>query len=218
MLILLPPSEGKQNPESGEPLNFESLFAADALTDLRRTALSPQMDLSCARPAHEIYSGVLYKALDWPTLTRSEKARGSEAIRIFSALYGAIKIDDVISPYKRKMSTSYWKTALTEIFDSLEHKVFVDCRSSTYSSVWLPPLEKSVAVRVFQMKDGKRTVITHMSKKYRGELTRNLLKDNSPSSPSSPMEVHTIAEKYFRCELNEPTRNTPWYLDLLIDL
>jgi cytoplasmic iron level regulating protein YaaA (DUF328/UPF0246 family) len=67
---------------------------------------------------------------------------------------------------------------------------------------------------VFKKEKGKISVITHLSKKYRGELTRELLK--SGKSPKTPAELLKIAEKKFDCKLINAKENLPWYLDLLI--
>jgi cytoplasmic iron level regulating protein YaaA (DUF328/UPF0246 family) len=69
-------------------------------------------------------------------------------------------------------------------------------------------------VRVFKKEKGKISVITHLSKKYRGELTRELLK--SGKSPKTPAELLAIAEKHFECKLIKTKGNLPWYLDLII--
>jgi hypothetical protein len=57
-------------------------------------------------------------------------------------------------------------------------------------------------------------MITHMSKKYRGELTGHLLKQTT--DPTSPAEVQRIAAQLFECELHAPADGQPWALDLLI--
>jgi cytoplasmic iron level regulating protein YaaA (DUF328/UPF0246 family) len=69
-------------------------------------------------------------------------------------------------------------------------------------------------VRVFKKEKDKISVITHLSKKYRGELTRELLK--SGKSPKTPAELLAIAEKRFECKLIKAKGNLPWCLDLLI--
>jgi cytoplasmic iron level regulating protein YaaA (DUF328/UPF0246 family) len=67
---------------------------------------------------------------------------------------------------------------------------------------------------VFKVVNGERSVITHMSKKYRGELTGHLLKQTT--DPTNPAEVQRIAAQLFECELHAPTDGQPWALDLLI--
>ena len=217
MLILLPPSEGKKEPTTGKPLNLDRLFAHNELKEERQQALaaSKKALAAPAKPAHEIYSGVLYQALDWGSLSATAKSRGEKSILIISALFGAVRITDLIPTYKAKIKTSLWKSSLAEVLDGLGESVIVDCRSSTYTGVWTPPHEKTVLVRVFQIKAGKRSVITHMSKKYRGELTRALLQN---PAAKEPQDVFVTAQKYFDCEFTPATVREPSKLDLLIHI
>ena len=215
MLILLPPSEKKNSPDNGEVMDLSKLSGAKELIETRASLLAkhPEVNSALSRPAHEIYSGVLYQALDWKSLPVEAKARGDISIRIISALFGALSPSDVIPTYKAKIKGSLWSKALEEVFDVIDAPLIVDCRSSTYEGVWNPPYEKTAKVRVFQVNDGKRKVITHMSKKYRGELTRYLLLQEAPKNPD---DLFSIARQYFDCELSPPTKQEPWYLDLLI--
>jgi cytoplasmic iron level regulating protein YaaA (DUF328/UPF0246 family) len=217
VLILLPPSEGKFSPERGRKLNLKTLFGASHLTGIRQNVLDshPEIDPSICLPAHEIYTGVLYQALGWDSLSPTARKRGSESILIISALMGAVRIDDHIPSYKLKMKSALWKDQLSELCNGLNHNLIIDCRSSTYSGVWNPPHEKTVAVRVFQIKDGKKSVITHMSKKYRGEIVRLLLQGKSPASPQ---EAYERVSRQFNCQLSRFTEKEPWILDLLIEV
>jgi cytoplasmic iron level regulating protein YaaA (DUF328/UPF0246 family) len=217
MLILLPPSEAKNEPTTGKPLNLDRLFAHNELKQVRQKALatSKKMLAAPARPAHEIYSGVLYQALDWGSLSATARGRGEKSLLIISALFGALRITDEIPIYKEKIKTSLWKSAVSEVLDALGEDVIVDCRSSTYAGVWTPPNAHTVAVRVFQIKAGKRSVITHMSKKYRGELTRALLQN---SAAREPRDVYVIAKKYFDCEFTPATATKSASLDLLVHI
>ena len=217
MLILLPPSEGKNSPESGKRLNLTSLVAAEELHDLRATEIESHrnLELSSCRPAHEIYSGVLYQALDWQGLSQSAKARGEKSILIISALFGLVAINDVIPTYKAKIKSATWRSAISEYLDARGDDLIIDARSSTYQGVWTPPPSNTVAIRVFQIKAGKKSVITHMSKKYRGELTRLLVQKKAPTTPQ---ELLAIASKEFNCELMRSKGKEPWYLDLFIEM
>ena len=162
----------------------------------------------------DVYSGVLYQALDWDSLSTAAKARGEKSLLIISAIFGVVRPGDVIPNYKAKIKSSDWKAALKPALDGLDSELIIDCRSSTYAGVWQSPPANTVAIRVFKKEKGKISVITHLSKKYRGELTRVLLKSGKP--PKTPAELHAIAEKHFDCKLHKPKGNLPWYLDLII--
>jgi len=215
MLILLPPSEAKNKITHGTPINLGELFGARELMAQRERSLEANKHIdshNCA-PAHQVYNGVLYKALDWESLSPSAQERGKKSIVIISALLGAVGISDSIPAYKAKIKSSDWKEPLTHLFQTLNHDVIIDCRSSTYSGIWTPPPAQSVSVRVFQIKGNKRSVITHMSKKYRGELTRHLLSAEAPKTPEQCF--HSLA-KTFEFSVTPATKSQPWYLDLLI--
>ena len=123
MLILLPPSEGKAAPRKGTALRMSRLSfpalnptrttVANALVKLcagpaakARTVLgiSARQDDELDRdrslltaptaPAGEIYTGVLYDALDLPTLPKRSRTRASSDIALASALFGLLRIAD----------------------------------------------------------------------------------------------------------------------------
>ncbi len=218
MLILLPPSEGKNEPATKTRLSLDSLSFASELTSLRREAIT-QIDRALLRaptaPAIEVYSGVLYQALDWHTLSRSAQIRGEKELLIISAIFGALRPSDSIPYYKAKMKAAHWKSALSQILDESETDLIVDCRSSTYATVWSGDPAITVAIRVFQLKAGKLSVITHMSKKYRGELTRLLLQKKAPKDPQ---QLAAIASERYQTRLTKPAGSQPWQLDLIIPL
>jgi cytoplasmic iron level regulating protein YaaA (DUF328/UPF0246 family) len=214
MLILLPPSEGKNEPIAGKVFTLRNLSFHGNLGAIRSSLISTNLDLKRCRPAHEIYSGVLYQALDWKSLPVMAARRGEKSVVVISALFGALRMSDVIPTYKLKISTSLWKKAVGSALEELDADLVVDCRSSTYCGVWNPDPARTVAVRVFHIKNGKRSVITHMSKKYRGELTRYLLLEKV--SPSTPAALKVVASKHFTCELVKSEGKNPAYLDLII--
>ena len=214
MLILLPPSEGKNQPTTKANINLAKLVFPKELLAIRSRLLIKPLATSPAAKAIDVYTGVLYQALDWNSLSTSAKARGEKSILISSALFGVLRPSDVIPNYKAKIKTSDWKAALKPVLDGLEADLIIDCRSSTYAGVWQSPPERTVAVRVFKREKGKISVITHLSKKYRGELTRVLLK--AGKAPKTPDDLLAIAEKHFECKLIKAKGNLPWYLDLII--
>lgn len=259
MKILLPPSEGKMAPTSGAQLNWEKLTFSqltqirqrvaaelqqvsgreDALTILKVGAsLSAQvrqqthlMELPCA-PAWQVYTGVLYEAMDLPRLftgsenhaeaqdgaaatesaakrahtatdatTAAELAgedaliraatdivhRAERQIVVFSALFGVHSITDLIPAYRLAMgvrlptvgnTATLWKRALATM-PIAENELVVDCRSEAYQ-VWTPPAGADwVQVRAVREHSGKRTVVSHNAKRYRGLLAGELLRTQS---------------------------------------
>jgi cytoplasmic iron level regulating protein YaaA (DUF328/UPF0246 family) len=214
MLILLPPSEGKNQPTSKAKVNLAKLVFSKELFEIRSRLLTKSLAVAPAAKAMDVYTGVLYQALDWKSLSAAAQARGEKSILISSAIFGVLRPSDLIPNYKAKIKVSDWKVALKPALDGLADDLIIDCRSSTYAGTWQPSPANTVAVRVFKKEKGKISVITHLSKKYRGELTRVLLKAGKP--PKTPEELFVIAEKHFDCKLQKPKGNLPWCLDLII--
>jgi cytoplasmic iron level regulating protein YaaA (DUF328/UPF0246 family) len=213
MLILLPPSEKKKAATSPEKFDLNSLTFASELSAIRSQATAGY-DSSQTSPAIEIYDGVLYQGLGWDSLSESQKKRVNSRVLIVSALFGLVKPLDQIFQYKIKIDNKLWRDAIAAVSEKFVDELVIDCRSSTYKSVWTINPEKTVDVRVFKVTGTERSVITHMSKKYRGELTRHLL--IQPTDPTTPAEVQRMATQLFECELHPPTGGMPWELDLLI--
>jgi cytoplasmic iron level regulating protein YaaA (DUF328/UPF0246 family) len=183
MLILLPPSEGKN-----------------------QTLKGPQ-------PAMAVYSGVLYKALDYQSLSVSAKARCEKSVVIISAKYGALSPSDRIEFYKEKINSVAMRPIVEKKLAGYKKDLIIDCRSSTYQAVWSAPVDVTVAIRASTVVDGERKVITHMSKKTRGEVTRALLV--SRSIPKTPEDIYAIISEKYPCALTPPHDGDPWVLEVI---
>ncbi len=127
MLILLPPSEGKTRPATGDPLDLNSL-SSPRLNPTREQLLNALIRLSGTKKAAEIlglgpqqaadiehntslrtaptaaaidvYTGVLFGELDWTTLSSQAQARGNDRLAIASALFGLLRPNDQIPAYR----------------------------------------------------------------------------------------------------------------------
>lgn len=217
MLILLPPSEGKNSPSRAKKLSFSALSFANCLTPTRQATLKKysSVDISKCDAAVKVYSGVLYQALDYQSLSATAQKRADKSIVIISAAFGALRLFDVIPFYKFKISPALWKKPLAEALDGLESNLIVDCRSSTYATVWSPPADISVGIRIFTRVNGKKKTITHMSKKYRGEVVRYLVKQSK--APQSPRELYTVLKREFNCQLIKPEGKKSWFIDVTVE-
>ena len=164
-------------------------------------------------PAINVYTGVLYQALDWASLTAAAKKRGASAVVIISAKYGAVRPDQLIESYKEKIDNSLMCGPVSAVLDPIKTPLIVDCRSSTYKTVWHSPIDKTVEVRVSTVVNGVRTVVTHMSKKTRGEITRWLLQ--SRSLPKTPEDLYAIVSEKYPCALTPSDGEEPWVLEVI---
>lgn len=252
MLILLPPSEGKTRPADG-PVLDPGLLRFPELTDARKLTFSALMEASaspqalqvlgvgatlaaevernaaldsepCA-PAHQVYSGVLYDALGYGSLTASQRRRADDAVLVMSALWGAIGFSDTIPAYRLSMGTNlpgvgrlaaFWKAVQTEPLDDYAAgHLIVDCRSSTYAAAWRPDPAITAAVNVFQIRGGERKVVSHFAKHTRGEIARHLL-TRGEAAPATVRELREAAAEKWETELVPASGRKPHQLNLIL--
>ena len=177
--------------------------------------LLPPSEKKAAEPAAAIlvYTGTLYSALGWASLTASAQERAQKSLAIISAKYGVLRPLDQIKPYKEKIKTKEMREPITKVLQAIDADLIIDCRSSTYQGVWTPPADKCVEIKVFTVVNGVKKVITHMSKKTRGEVARVLLL--SKSAPTNPHELRAIVSAHFNCELIVANGKNPWVLEVM---
>lgn len=213
MLILLPPSEGKTAPRSGAPLDLESLVLP-SLAGERTTAMgilssvssapdaaevlgvgetvrsdieaNKELFESPAAPAHQIFTGVLFDALDYASLPEAARRRARSHVLVFSGLFGVLSLGDHVPNHRLTVTaslpglgrlSSWWKQRLTPALDTHAERsgVIIDCRSGGYMAQWKAPAGLTATVDVFQIRQGKRTVVSHFAKHTRGLVARELL-------------------------------------------
>lgn len=74
-------------------------------------------------PALEAFTGVVFKAFSYSTLTPEEKERADNSINIVSSLYGLLRGDDIVKPYRLDFTTrvaptgesmaAYWRPLIS---------------------------------------------------------------------------------------------------------
>jgi cytoplasmic iron level regulating protein YaaA (DUF328/UPF0246 family) len=79
-------------------------------------------------PAINVYTGVLYQALDWASLSAAARKRAASAVVIISAKYGAVRPDQLIENYKEKIDNKLMKDPVAKVLDALKSDLIVDCR------------------------------------------------------------------------------------------
>lgn len=209
MLVLLPPSEGKAAGGDGPPLDLTEL-SWPQLTPVRRSLvatvqrlarrskralrealdLTPRQDAeltadavltsSPTLPALERYTGVLYDALGYQTLSAAARTRADTSLAVASALFGLVRPADPIPAYRLSGGTALpgtgrlaplWRPVLEPVLAS-EAGLVVDLRSGAYAALARAP--HAVQVRVLRETGGRRTVVSHDSKHTKGRLARAL--------------------------------------------
>ncbi|MEI2279235.1 peroxide stress protein YaaA [Paenarthrobacter ilicis] len=252
MLILLPPSEGKTPATKGPSVDWDSLsfpelnkYRAAVLEALGTVSAhedalallgvgpslrddverNTRLHAEPAAPAHQVYSGVLYDALGYDSMTPTQRRKATESILVVSALWGAIGFGDHVPAYRLSMGTalpdvgrlaSYWKPQLSAaLAGRAADELLVDCRSSTYAAAWAPPAGQTVNVNVFSEANGKRTVVSHFAKHTRGELARHLLTRRG-KAPATPEQLAKAAREKWNAELLQATARKPHALNIIL--
>ena len=244
MLILLPPSESKTGRPRGKPSDPERVsFPELAPTRARVAAALAQVSAHPDAPtllgvsanlrsdiAHnvrlgsapavavaDLYTGVLYDALDLASLDPAARRRANRWLVVVSALFGAVRPGDRIPPYRLSMSVnlgqlgplaSVWRAPLTAVLPIAAGRgVIVDTRSSTYAAAWAP--QEDLASRWVQI---RVPGATHMAKHTRGLVVRHLCQ--SGVDAKSAKALQQVVEKRFDTRLAKPARpGKPWILD-----
>lgn len=231
MLILLPPSEGKTRPVDGAPLDLDAL-SFGRLTPVRELLVRTLVKLCSGNPgraadtlglgptqadavatnaalvdeptarADEVYTGVLFGALDLGSLDPAARRRADESVAIASALFGLLRPDDLIPAYRLSGTVTLprlgtvagrWRTPLPRVLDEATGDgLLVDLRSGTYAALGRPPAhlaERTATMRVLHEHDGTRKVVSHFNKATKGRIVRGLLE--SGADPTTVDELHT---------------------------
>ncbi|MFI8822814.1 peroxide stress protein YaaA [Streptomyces sp. NPDC053431] len=227
MLVLLPPSEGKASSGRGAPLKPESL-SLPGLAEARAAVLDELVELCVAdeekarevlglseglrgevaknaelrtagaRPAGEIYTGVLYDALGLAGLDTAAKKRAARSLLVFSGLWGAVRVTDRIPSYRCSMGVklpglgalgAHWRTAMASVLpEAAGTGLVLDLRSSAYAAAWKPKgelAERTATVRVLHAPT--RKVVSHFNKATKGRIVRGLLE--SGAEPADRAEL-----------------------------
>ncbi|RZU48375.1 hypothetical protein EV385_0089 [Krasilnikovia cinnamomea] len=171
---------------------------ADSLTTLglsagQRAEVSRNAGLAqaAAAPAAEVYTGVLYEALDLTGLDPAARAWADSRAVVFSGLWGVVRPGDRIPAYRCSVGVSlptigglgaYWRKALGPALDRAAGEgPVLDLRSGAYGAMWAPtgPVAgRTATVRVLHERtvDGvtRRSVVSHFNKATKGRLVRTL--------------------------------------------
>jgi len=253
MLILLPPSEGKATGGRGRPLDPDRLsfpelgatrrIVLDALVQASRrgdalevlgapkgaaaqVAANVELRSAPARRVADLYTGVLYDALDVASLDAAARRRAGKRVVVVSALFGALRFGDRVPPYRLSMDVDLpgigklaaaWRGPLDEGLPAAAGRgLVVDMRSSTYVAAWRPSgglAERTVAVHVVRETDRGRSAVSHMAKHTRGLVARYLLEhDIDPRTPEDLVDALRVDHE---ATIDEPRPGRPRRLEIV---
>ena len=199
LLILIPPSEGKQkggtlkklgkanklvSPMIKALINFkgdhEKLLGVkgpkleESIETNKNILTSPTM------PAIERYSGVVFDGIDYSSLSSKGKNYFDKHVRIISAIFGLVSPQDLIPDYKLKIeklnADKYWKPIITDL---IKESYIIDLLPQAHAKA----LSYSNGVRIdFVLnKDGKRKPAGHNGKLIKGKFVRFLCENQIKS-------------------------------------
>jgi cytoplasmic iron level regulating protein YaaA (DUF328/UPF0246 family) len=244
VLILLPPSEGKTSPRRGRSLETSTLSAPvltatrerilDALVELSErpdaaavlglggtqsdlVALNARVRTAPTARADAVYTGVLYDALGFDTLSSAAKRRATGRVAITSSVFGLVRPGDRIPAYRLSGDVSLpglgpvaglWRESLGEaVEEAVGPGLLVDLRSTMYAAFWRPPATSPIrvaTVRVLHEVAGVRKVVSHFNKATKGRIVRDLLEDGA--NPRTPQALaKALGELGWHVETGEAT-------------
>jgi len=171
-------------------------LAADRSASLRALKLGERQDAEIERnrtllssptmPALDRYTGVVYDALDAPTLDPTARAFARQHLVVHSALFGLLGALDPIPAYRLSHDSrvpglrlrDVWRAPLADTLTARQG-VIVDLRSEGYADLGpVPARPTSAYVRVIAVDGaGRRRALAHFNKHSKGCFVRALLLD-----------------------------------------
>ena len=230
MIVLLPPSETKRAGGDGPPLKLRELswpeltplrtqlvgelvrLAADPQASRKALGISEAQDAEIERnaalrtartlPALARYTGVLYDALDFASLSGAALARANARLAVGSALFGVLRAEDPIPAYRLSASAKLpgkpalatrWRPVLEPVLaQAASRELVVDLRSGAY--IGLGRLAEAIRVDVVaEHPDGRRSTVSHFNKAHKGRLARALA--SGSSEPDDAAGVAKVARR-----------------------
>ncbi len=229
VLVLLPPSETKAAGGWGAPLDLVRLShpalnpvrarLLEAVVEAARTdpeslrlrlgctprqvaevAADEHLWTSSTLPAARRYTGVLYQALSYATLSPAGRRRADASLRVASALFGLVRLRDALPAYRLSAATvlpgvgplaALWRPVLEPEL-AAHRTLVVDLRSGAYATLARVP--GSVEVRVLRETGGRRTVVSHDNKHTKGRLARALCESGARTVADVAAAARTCAD------------------------
>lgn len=213
MLVLLPPSETKRPGGVGISIDRSAIIwaaldparelligkleklcrkpkaAAEALKLGKKSAAEIEKNLSLwtspTMPALQRYTGVLYDALGFETLSAGAIEKANQSLFIQSALFGLLPAMEQIPDYRFSAGSKLPGVNLKKLWTKAHEAVWprmvgpiLDLRSESYVALNpVPAKRESYYVEVIDEDSGK--ALNHFNKKAKGAFTRAFLESDA---------------------------------------
>ena len=207
MIILIPPSEGKQQSNSNnilfEDTNFifenqvkQIIKLLDTVDNKKLSGLygttqekaevfhqqNKEILKSSCSQSIERYTGVVYKHINWKTLSPNSKDYMQKHIRIFSGFFGMLTPLTMIPNYKLKMNVlslqKQWRPILTKALE--DEELIFDLLPQVHRKAYVAN-KNVVQIDFIIIKNGRKISAGHFGKAVKGKFIR-FLTENRVSS------------------------------------
>ena len=179
--------------------------------------------------AAEVYTGPLHQGLDLASLTPTARERANRLIVITSPLWGMVRPDDRIPPYRMDLvsrlvglderTDAVWRAVLPEVLASAAGSdgLILDLRSRPSQSIGRPAgLDGRTVVFRVQQRGFRRHIGDVVAKRIRGQAAHHLL--GSSAEPASPDGLAAILGERWPVSLEVPAGTAkPATLTLIAD-
>ena len=254
-MILLPPSEGKATGGKGPPWESvdqsfpaladprrevvhalveamggspetrSKLLGVKATKAEEATAVNLDVATAPTMPAIDRYTGVLYDALNYPSLPAKVRRGVDRQVVVFSGLWGVVRPTDPIPDYKLKMGASlpglgkparFWKPlisdAMADAVAAPGTNTVWDLLPNEHTAAWDPSVAgRRIRVRFLDdvVKNGERTLVTvsHWNKLLKGALVRHVV-EHGLDNPAGLVDFDHPEGYRYEPSLTETTGTT----------
>lgn len=179
---------------------------------LSEIAVNAALRTAPCGPAVEVYSGVLFDALDVGTLSARARRRLDSMVVISSALFGLLRPADHIPAYRLSADArvpalgplaGLWRVPVSAAL--VEHAgLILDLRSAAYANLGpIPGVARGrcVTVRILLERGGERTVVSHHNKATKGRLVRAIAEHGTRATDAASLAAE-LQGLGFRVELS----------------
>ncbi|HEY9565735.1 MAG TPA: peroxide stress protein YaaA [Nocardioides sp.] len=197
-------------------------------TQLDLVALNARLESAPTARADHVYTGVLFDALGFATLSPAAKRRATTRVAVTSSLFGLVRPSDHIPSYRLSGDATlpglgsvagFWREHLpTAAHEMVGDGLLVDLRSGMYAAFWRPEPElapRVATVRVLHEHNGTRKVVSHFNKATKGRIVRQLLEDGGRSRTPARL-ADQLRDLGWKVEQGEATKKGT-QLDVIVD-